>query len=396
MNKIKSFLWGSLSIFCFSACSNDIETNISNEENEEVKIASIEVQDRAVEATMSTPPDGEYTLYYKLKGNTSETKDTITQITAGTIKNLGKTGIKWGNVNSTFVLSNTADITEATSTIKDILWDEINAKSSDLSFILTHRMAQVQVNLTIPEGWTIQTVELTGIKDQYTFQNYGKDAGVVIPDNATTDKFSLGVDDGYAKLLPPQARNTASKLVVTVLNKSNEPKTYQSLLPYGMREEIAEGQWQDIPLEFRAAHLLKLNADIEDNTSFDIHFTYATITDWNNKGTGHISSRPSGLYSVNDIKGWINAWNSTDELRLKESRLNKYGEKKDGTWTFTLRHTINIKADDVTGLSFSNTDNLTLEVAETHNYKIIGIKPETIGLDNDTYKDIIVETPPTN
>lgn len=398
MNKIKSLLWGSLSIFCFSACSNDIETNISNEENDEVKIASMEVQDRAVEATMSTPPNGTYWLYYKKSNsaqNAGDTRDTIkTQITSGTIKDLGKTGIQWNELqNRHFALSNTEDIKEATSTVQDILWGEItNATSSDLKFILTHRMAQVQVNLTIPEGWTIQTVKLTGIKNQYTFKNYGENGGVVIPTDDTTDEFSLDTDKGYAALLPPQVRNTASMLVVTVLDTDNQEKTYQSLLPYGMREEISQGQWQDTPLQFKAAHLLKLNADIEDETSFDIHFTYATITDWNNKGTGHISSRPSGLYSVNDIKGWITAWNSNDE-----SRLEKYGEEKDGTWTFTLRHTINITSDDVKDLTFSSEkDKPTLKVADTHGYQIIGIKPETIGLDNDAYKDIIVETKPTN
>lgn len=224
MNKIKSLLWGSLSIFCFSACSNDIETNISNEENDEVKIASMEVQDRAVEATMSTPPDGTYWLYYKKSNSTQnagDTRDTIkTQITSGTIKDLGKTGIQWNELQDKhFALSNTEDIKEATSTVQDILWGEItNATSSDLKFILTHRMAQVQVNLTIPEGWTIQTVKLTGIKNQYTFKNYGENGGVVIPTDDTTDEFSLDTDKGYAALLPPQVRNTASMLVVTVLD----------------------------------------------------------------------------------------------------------------------------------------------------------------------------------
>lgn len=386
--KIKSLLWGSISIFCFSACNNDIETNISNEENEEVRIASIEVQDRAVEATMSTPPDGEYILYYK-KNSQSNSKDQIkTEIIKGTIKDLGKTGIKWGELKDKhFVLSNTTDITEAISTPQDILWSELNATSSDLKFILTHRMAQVQVNLTIPKDWTIQSVLLTKIKNQYTFQNYGQDKGSVIPTRESNAELSLNSDKKYAELLPPQERYEASMLVVTVQDGNKETKKYQSLLPYTMREEIAKGQWQDIPLEFKAGHLLKLNADIEENTSFDIHFTYATITDWDNKGTGHISARPAGLYSVNDIKGWIDAWNNSDE-----PRLNKYGVKgEDGKWTFTLRHTINITSNDLDSKKLSNATNLILKVADTHRYKIIGIKPSVIGLNDDTYREIIVE-----
>lgn len=381
--KIKSLLWGSISIFCFSACSNDIETNISNEENEEVRIASIEVQDRAVEANLSTPPDGTYTLYY------SQKDEFETQISEGTIQNLGKTGIKWDeSKDKYFVLSNTTDITEASSFIQDILWSELNATSSDLKFILTHRMAQVQVNLTIPKDWTIQTVQLTGIKDQYTFKNYDKNQkGIVIPTEKNNTALSLTSDKKYAELLPPQERNTASMLVVTVLDGNKETKKYQSLLPYTMREEIAEGQWQDTPLEFKAGHLLKLNADIEENTSFDIHFTYATITDWDNKGTGHISARPAGLYSVKDIKGWIDAWNSNDE-----SRLYKYGEKEGEKWTFTLRHTINTTSTDLENKELSNTTNLTLKVADTHSYTIIGIKPSDIGLSDDTYGNIIVES----
>lgn len=388
--KIKSLLWGSISIFCFSACSNDIETNISNEENEEVRIASIEVQDRAVEATMSTPPDGEYILYYK-KNSQSNSKDQIkTEITKGTIKDLGKTGIKWGDLQDKhFVLSNTTDITEATSTPQDILWSEVNATSSDLKFILTHRMAQVQVNLTIPAGWSVQTAMLTEVKSWYKFQNYGQDKGSVIPqEEAQKAELALKAENKYAELLPPQERHKASTLVVTVLDVNKETKQYQSLLPYTMREEIAKGQWQDIPLEFKAGHLLKLNADIEENTSFDIHFTYATITDWDNKGTGHISARPAGLYSVNDIKGWIDAWNNSDE-----PRLNKYGVKgEDGKWTFTLRHTINITSSDLDSKKLLNATNLILKVADTHRYKMIGIKPSVIGLSDDTYKEIIVET----
>lgn len=388
--KIKSLLWGSISIFCFSACSNDIEANISNEENEEVRIASIEVQDRAVEATMSTPPDGTYILYYSKTTNTTDAKDRFeTKISEGTIENLGKTGIKWDDLQDKhFVLSNTTDITEATSTPQDILWSELNATSNDLKFILTHRMAQVQVNLTIPKDWTIQSVLLTEIKNQYTFQNYGQDKGSVIPTGESNAELSLNSDKKYAELLPPQERNTVSMLVVTVLDQNQAEKKYQSLLPYTMREEIAEGQWQDTPLEFKAGHLLKLNADIEENTSFDIHFTYATITDWDNKGTGHISARPAGLYSVNDIKGWIDAWNNDDESRLK-----KYGEEgEDGQWTFTLRHTINITSIDLESKKLSNTTSLTLKVADTHNYTIIGIKPSDIGLNDDTYKDIIVKS----
>lgn len=387
--KIKSLLWGSISIFCFSACNNDIETNISNEENEEVKIASIEVQDRAVEANLSTPPDGTYILYYKKKDNENSSMNEFkTGISEGTIQNLGKTGIKWDELKDKhFVLSNTTDITEASSSIQDILWSELKATSSDLKFILTHRMAQVQVNLTIPKDWTIQSVLLTEIKNQYTFQNYGQDKGSVIPTRESNAELSLNSDKKYAELLPPQERNTRSMLVVTVQEGNKETKKYQSLLPYTMREEIAEGQWQDIPLEFKAGHLLKLNADIEENTSFDIHFTYATITDWDNKGTGHISARPAGLYSVNDIKGWIDAWNNSDE-----PRLNKYGVKgEDGKWTFTLRHTINITSNDLDSKKLSNATNLILKVADTHRYKIIGIKPSVIGLSDETYKDIIVE-----
>lgn len=386
--KIKSLLWGSISIFCFSACSNDIETNISNEENEEVRIASIEVQDRAVEATMSTPPDGTYILYYSKPDNTTDAKDWFeTKISEGTVENLGKTGIQWNELKDThFVLSNTTDITEATSTPQDILWSELDATSSDLKFILTHRMAQVQVNLTIPKDWTIEEVQLTKVKNHYTFQNHGENKGSVIPTEDSNAALSLATDKKYAELLPPQERNTASMLVVTVLDGNKETKKYQSLLPYTMREEIAEGQWQDTPLEFKAGHLLKLNADIEENTSFDIHFTYATITDWDNKGTGHISARPAGLYSVNDIKGWIDAWNSNDE-----SRLYKYGEKEGEKWTFTLRHTINTTSTDLENKKLLNTTSLTLKVADTHSYQIIGIKPSDIGLNDGTYKDIIVE-----
>lgn len=387
--KIKSLLWGSISIFCFSACSNDIETNISNEENEKVRIASIEVQDRAVEATMSTPPDGTYILYYSKPDNTTDAKDWFeTKISEGTIENLGKTGIQWNELKDThFVLSNTTDITEATSTPQDILWSELDATSSDLKFILTHRMAQVQVNLTIPKDWTIEEVQLTKVKNHYTFQNHGENKGSVIPTEDSNAALSLATDKEYAELLPPQERNAASMLVVTVLDGNKETKKYQSLLPYTMREEIAEGQWQDTPLEFKAGHLLKLNADIEENTSFDIHFTYATITDWDNKGTGHISARPAGLYSVKDIKGWIDAWNSNDE-----SRLYKYGEKKGEKWTFTLRHTINTTSTDLKNKKLSKTTNLTLKVADTHSYKIIGIKPKDIGLSDDTYGNIIVES----
>lgn len=369
-----------------SGCSNNEALIEEGHSGPEIEITSATVENRAIDLQYVTPEDGKYYFYYKLDNTVTKKKFTLAN---GVFSDMGKTGLEWTNPNLDkkygFTLSNSTDI--ATTNLNDIVWGQIKPASTyQLDFTLSHKMAQAEINLKLPKGWTIQSVSLKNLKNSYTFSN---ENGEVSATGDSNQAFTISNNNGtYSTLLPPQKKADDSELYVTVHTDKGETKNYHRLLPYAMREEFSEGQWQDIPLEFRAGHILKLNATITNDEPDDIYFTYATLTDWKNIGTSTLPIRPVGIYTVKDLNEWAKAWNNNSQ---DEVRLNKYGSKTDSKWTFVLKANITVPdGTNITQLSNATSSNFYLDVAGGHSYTITGTTASNLGL-NDTglYKNEI-------
>ena len=394
-NRIKLLCWSSMTLCTVFACSNQTEADEITE-GPQVNIISIGVRDRAVEGEIVLPNDGDYYLVYdSKKGNGQVLPISITE---GTLSQFGKTDILWTdlskeNKNNGFILSNSQTISDEQEAQKDIVWGQIKpANSPELSFLLTHRMAQVEVIVNLPENWSIETMTLKNLKSGYTYQlDKGEITATGIVKNIPVTK---GADRRYALLLPPQEKADNSELSVQVKKADGTSGTYHRLLPYAMREEISAGQWKDIPLAFRAARLLQLNATITNEETDEIYFTYATLTDWEKIDLGTISVRPEGVYTMSDLKNLIAVWNKTPK---DEIRLNRYGTPNNNKWTFILRANITIPNGNTVG-RFTNVNetNFYFDIAPTHDYKITGVEATDLGLaDNKTYNaELFAKTNP--
>lgn len=356
-NQCKLLVWGSMALGAMSACSNDTALeDINDSDGPNVEIVSATVESRAADINYVTPNDGTYYLYYKNNGLENLESKTF-ELKSGTFSGMGKTDIKWGNVQHEFILSNTENITVATTIqnapADDIVHQKNTFDDCGLSFILTHRMAQTKVNLTLPEGWSIKSVSLKNLKNQYTFINSN---GTVVPvgNKAELELTKVDKEDTYFTLLPPQDKEKDSELYVTVNDGKND-LNYHHLLPYSMREDMGNNQWQDVPLKFTAGHTLQLNATITGEEPEDIYFTYATLVDWKDIGTYTIPNlRQAGIYTVKDMNAWIAAWNAGDQIRLR-----KYGTKDgNGKWTFVLKANIDL-SEVTTKFTFTDTGNTT-------------------------------------
>lgn len=357
-NQCKLLIWGSMALGAMSACSNDTALeDINDSDGPNVEIVSATVESRAADINYVTPNDGTYYLYYKNNGSANLESKTF-ELKSGTFSGMGKTDLLWGSVQEEFILSNTENImVPATinnnTAADDIVHQKNNFEDYGLSFILTHRMAQTKVNLTLPEGWSIVSVSLNNLKNKYTFEN---SSGDVVPyDNkAKLSLTKVDKEDAYFTLLPPQEKEDDSELYVTV-NDGKDNLDYHHLLPYSMREDMGNNQWQDVPLKFTAGHTLQLNATITGGEPEDIYFTYATLVNWTDIGTYTIPNlRQAGIYTVKDMNAWIAAWNADDQIRLR-----KYGKQNDGgKWEFVLKANIDLSAVS-TQFAFKGSGNTT-------------------------------------
>lgn len=395
--QLKRLSGACIALGMISGCSNNDALIEEGHSGPEIEITSATVENRAIDLEYVTPEDGGYYFYYKLDNTVTEKTFTLAN---GVFSEMGKTGLEWTNDKLSkqygFTLSNSTDIKEATTDLKDIVWGQIKpANTYQLDFTLYHKMAQAEINLKLPEGWTIQAVSLKNLKNSYTFSN--GDGNVNATGNSDQEFIINNNNEPYSTLLPPQKKADNSELYVTVSTDQEETKNYHRLLPYAMREELSSTQWQDIPLEFRAGHILKLNATITNDEPDDIYFTYATLTDWKSIGTSTLPIRPAGIYTIKDLNEWISEWNNTPQ---DEVRLNKYGSKTGDKWTFVLKANITVPSGtNITALSNAETSNFYLDVAEGHSYTITGTTASSLGLnDSGLYKDGIFSTdnPSTN
>ncbi len=398
---IKHLLWGSMALGFISSCSQETETELLKDDTQ-VSIVSAFVQTRGIDPEYVTPDNGQYYLNYQENNQTPSSQELQIILTDGIFEKLGKTDILWNSVktNNGFTLSNSQAIQSSVqighkdnNAIKDdIIWGQIKpATSYELSFTLSHRMAKVQVSVEHPDGWTVNEVRLEGLSPMYTFKNEDGTVTAENPNQATNLALtSSEAGSPYESLLPPQGRNgkgSAPGVLVVQVTKAGESTatTYKSILPYAMREEISTGQWSDVVLAFKAGHILNLTATIKDNDDHNIHFTYATLTDWIKKNGGIISVRPAGIYLPSDLQGLITAWNTSPQ---DDTKLKKYGEKTGDKWEFTLRRDIDAKNINPSSFTSATTEHFMLIRPKNTTYQITGAS-NSLGLPSGCYAENI-------
>lgn len=363
-------LTGLTGILALSSCSEQMD---DIESSSQIILATPQVAEHTETRATSTAPTGNYLFGWKSKAK----KDILTSVFVQNDGTIGKIGVYWENIidNATLTLSNVGNFTEKDNQTEpiDILWgkkDNQNLTNSALQFTLNHKMAQAKIELTIPNGWTITSIQMTDLKKQYTFSNLtGKLEAVGELTTIDIDK------DTRTVMLPPQNKDNNSRLTVTATDKDGKERTFSHKLPYAMAQNPSGGnQWEDVILKFREGYILKIAASITDGPNDEIHFTYATLTDWSSKTESTISVRPAGIYTVGD-------WNKLAETHNADSgntnvRLNKYGTYSSGQWVFTIQQDINMTDKEVTPLKgFSGT----LKAAAS--YHIIGKTADELGVE---------------
>lgn len=368
----------------FYSCSDVDNYADNNNITPQVSLASVNVQvPRA--ANQNAPEGGYYFGWTSTKEQVNYTPVRIEE--NGTIENSGKINAYWDNINrkKELTFSNSLDIKEEENKQDpiDILWGKTTiASGNDISFTLQHKMAKAQVELTIPETWTVKSIRLTELKRQYTFSNSNGNViangnnGAIEIDNFTT---STTTSTTGATLLPPQDKGENSELEVIINDGSND-RTFHRKLPTAMAEEISEGKWQDILLRFRAGYMLRLEATVTDNSDNEIHFTYATLEKWVDKGNGTISARPAGIYTIADWNAFATAYNTTPK---DEIRLLKYGSKTTGAWEFTLQRALDFSkaSGEVVPANLTGSDKLK---AKNDKCTITGKTDQDLGVKDHT------------
>lgn len=352
MKTISKFkIYAFISLMVFSACTEQSDDNLTSANA--VSLASVTVQTNRAATTAA--PEGSYYFGWTNKSNQTNYTSVIIDKN-GAIGNNGNINAYWDNVvrNKGVTFSNTQNIldTDKTSEPTDILWGKLgNPSGQKVEFTLNHRMAQTCLELEIPDGWSVKEVTLTGLQKYYSFSNvdgnvkaYGETGDIELKENSTRNTTVTS-----SILLPPQEKGGNSELQV-VVNNGAKDCTFHRKLPTAMsRYNTNGGFWEDVLLKFEAGYTLNLTARITDSTDGEIHFTYATLTDWVGKGSGTISARPAGIYTVSDWNAFAAAYNEGNN-----DRLRKYGSETSDSWTFTIQRTINFTG--ITNVTALGTD----------------------------------------
>lgn len=372
-------LTGLTGILALSSCSEQMD---DIESSSQIILATPQVAEHT--EARATAPTGNYLFGWKSKAN----KDILTSVFVQNDGTIGKIGVYWENItgNATLTLSNTGNFTTEDNQTEpiDILWgkkDNQNSTNSALQFTLNHKMAQAKIELTIPNGWTITSIQMTDLKKQYTFSNLtGKLEAVGELTTIDIDK------DTRTVMLPPQNKDNNSRLTVTATDNDGKERTFSHKLPYAMAQNPNGGnQWEDVILKFREGYILKIAASITDGPNDEIHFTYATLTDWSPKTESTISVRPAGIYTVNDWNEFAKIYN--ENPAETNVRLNKYGTYSSNKWVFTIQRDINMTDKEVTPLTrFSGT----LKAAAS--YHIIGKDAKDLGVEGNADANVFPTT----
>lgn len=362
-------LTGLTGILALSSCSEQMD--IDKGTSSQVILDAPQVAEHAEARSTTSAKAGNYLFGWKSKAE----KDILTSVTVKSGGEIGKIGVYWENItsNATLTFSNAGNFIAEDNQKEpiDILWgklDKQNSTTNALVFTLYHKMAQAKIKLTIPTNWEVTSIQMTDLKKQYIFSNLD---GNVIPCGTNE---AIDIDTKKATvMLPPQEKGENSKLIVKVTDDTKTPRTFSHKLPYAMAQNPNEGdQWEDIVLKFRAGYILEISATITDNPNNEIHFTYATLTDWKSKTESTISARPAGIYTVDDWNKFAYIYNTnSNETNVL---LYKYGTYSNG-WIFTIQRDIDMTDKEVTKLnSFSGT------LKATDSYRIKGKKAEDLGV----------------
>ena len=343
---------------CFS-CSSD-KSDPGMPEAQSVRLAP--VQEGTMTRASQTPPDGNYYLEYTSGSSTAMLHDLA--LVDGVIQ--GETpgapfesGLYWVNIQkeaenkATFTLSNMSDAESGVTLFgeKDILWSTNTVAwgtAAGVAFELQHRMAQVVVEFTFDEivADEVDKVSLLAMQTSYTFTRAD---GTVTPVEAPVELELTRVTgtDNWSALLPPQARTNDMTLRV-----ESDTKAYQRPLPYNMSEDLGGGNSQSIPLAFRSGYILALTAGVTNNIDYKIHFSGATLKNWQYLGSNSVVAKPAGLYTESELNDWATKYNAyrtaiggADEQKAFNALL-RYGEYASSQWTFTVRRKIAVANPD--------------------------------------------------
>lgn len=379
---------GLTAILALCSCAEQLEL-VEDTSSSQVSLATpYIITGRAI--SPEAVPAGSYLFGWpSTQGKTIFSSVTIDE--KGNIANGGTINVYWENIKTpaALSLSNTGDFSEGDKKEDpiDILWGNLSNQSQTnnaLAFTLDHKMAQAKIELDIPQGWTVNSVQLTNLKKQYTFSN---STGIVTSVGTEGD---IKIDPSLlVVMLPPQDKGDESKLIVKITDDQGNERSFSHKLPYSMAQEPTpgSGQWEDIVLRFRAGYILTLSASITSSSTGEIHFTYATLTDWNLKNGNTSSARPSGLYTVADWNEFAKIYNdkTAEYAAARAIRLYKYGSYDGSKWTFTVQRDIDMTGKTVTALDMSGSSDI-LKANST--YRIIGKTSSDLGISGNLEGDV--------
>lgn len=378
-----------------AACSSEFsETETEELSGKTVQITSVHKEAVTKSDNPLLPPDDTYYLGYKTTvESTVNAKIHPLTINSGVIEGTtGKddrydSGLYWANVTkeapgtAKFTLSNMEEKPDDTvyADEKDVLWDSREAWMAPLTFTLSHRMAQVSVELTstLGDDVTIKSVSITSVKQSYKFL---RESGTVEA-TASGTSLSLSKDDDTGKevwsaLLPPQDRDDNMALTVVI----STGQTYSRKLPYSMIQNTGGNDTESIVLKFRQGYILNLTANITDDIDYTIFFTGATLENWLYKGEHSVVAKPAGIYTESELKDWVTKYNAYQENKSEKNReaLLRYGTyKADETpqWTFTISRNIVVTTPD----KFAKITKFYDKLERLNNYTINMSKDQLIG-----------------
>ena len=272
-----------------------------------------------------------------------------------------------------------ASVYDESNSSNDIVWGEFAAtyNTSPINFTLYHQMACVQVNIDTEEEDIEKLIEkgvivsLLGIKTMP--ETFDRATGKVSAKDDTKNVDLLnGTLDGYGNtptfIFPPQTFTEEYRPRLQI--KLSDNKTYTGALPRVMftgtkdENEDENDPISSYELAFSAGKKLTIYVDLKESIKEqEILFLPAVVEDWVDKGKVTIVSPQLGIYTEEDYKAVVDAYNAYYKGQNEENKeiLERYAtySETDGKWT--IRIFANIGQDDSEPkMKFNNGDSLNL------------------------------------
>lgn len=264
-----------------------------------------------------------------------------------------------------------ATVYNASTSENDIVWgknDQAEYNATPLSFSLTHRMACVRVNIKVDEGNTGVTigendeVTVTFLDVKYKATSFNRTNGAVSVGTETKNiELHNGVleEGGYTPtwIFPPQTFNDTYRPKLQI--KLKDGTTYTGALPESMfTNDNYTSNAQT--LSFSASNLLTINVVLVQSVGErEILFLPAVVENWVCIGPVGIISRQLGIYSEEDYKAVVKAYNN--ESGIDEATLSRYATKNaDDKWEVNIFATIGTEGE-TDFPKFKDNTNIVLE-----------------------------------